>query len=188
MTIYDELVKAAEEHSQRWIQIENRVRQSLFTIVHSFALHCGVPSDAVVYLRWDGKPAIDGKRTFRAAEGGPHNLPGAMVFDPEDGFWRIGVRVILSRNIIPERYSFFVLAVTERDGKTILLAPPDGEEQEIDTKNTQEAERLAESIASSIKSAFRKKPLAYRKSKSQRRIGFKVDIGVDQSTGRYEQS
>jgi hypothetical protein len=176
MTIYEELVDAAEKHRQQWIQIENRVRQSLTTIVHTFALHCGVPSSAVLYSRWDGRSVVDGERTFRSAEDGAYNLPGAMVFDPKDGFWRLGVRVVLSLNVFPERYSFFVLAITERNGKTILLAPPDGEEQEIDVSNTQQLERLAESIADSIKRAFRKEPLAYRKSKSQRRTGFKVDV------------
>ena len=116
------------------------------------------------------------ERTFRSSEDGAYNLPGAMVFDPKDGFWRVGVRVVLSLNVHPERYTFFVLAITERNSRTVLLGPPDGEEQEIDVNNTQQLERLAESIADSIKSAFRKGPLAYRKSKSQRRIGFQVAL------------
>jgi hypothetical protein len=123
-------------------------------------------------------PPIDGKRNFSLITP-TYTLPGAMVFDPADGFWRLGVRLILSKNTFPERRLFFVLAITERGGKTILLAPSDGQERELDPNDPEQMDVLAESIADSIKRTLDAEPLAYLKSESSKKeIGFHVSIGL----------
>jgi hypothetical protein len=128
MTVYEELQQAAEDHQRRWHDLDRRMMTGLGRIVHAFETLCAVPKDqeGVIFSRWDGNPPIDGKRIYRVPDnGGVYTLPGAVRFHPEDGFWRLGVRLVLSQNIIPMRSSFFVLTITERKGKTILISPAD---------------------------------------------------------------
>jgi hypothetical protein len=185
MTVYEELEQAAGNYDRRSLDLENKITQSFIKILEAFAKYCTIPDVGrfLKFSKWDGRDSINGQRHYEST----HTVFAAIRFDPKDGFWRIGVHLVLSKNTVPARAAFFTLALIERSGKIIVLSPPNGDEMVLDTDDPTQLESFAASLSASIRGVFDAHPLGYLQQNSAKKsIGFHVRVDPPASVQRLE--
>lgn len=174
MSKYEELCGVATTKRKDWIAQRDRCWNYLGRLVHGFANYCGIPSDQLRFLRWNGITG-DGRAYLDAETGSRYALPGATVFDDEDGYYHLGLRILLSpSNVLPPMWVSFILCVTEKDGKLVARIGLVGEGHQIDLNDLNRCEKFYESIVEKLKESFQDS-----KKKANSKIGFAVSSDRD---------
>jgi hypothetical protein len=171
MSKYEEMRDAADTARKNWSQNRDRCWGYISTLVNGLIAYCEIPEplDRITFLKWN--EATGERRAYREAEDGMrYTLPGATVFDREDGYWHLGVCVTLSPpGTLPSQWVSFALCVTEHEGKPMVKIGIPGKPRQIDLNDPRQCNEFYESIVDNIKSSFSDS----RKSDSKR-IGFVV--------------
>lgn len=116
MSKYDEMREAAAVRRKDWIACRDRNLRYLIALVNGFVEYCGIPSNQYTFLRWhraEGETPV----YKEAQDNMEYSLPAAVVFDEEDGYWHLGMRVRLTPpGVFPTDWFFFAFCVTEEEG------------------------------------------------------------------------
>jgi len=154
MSKYEEICKANATVRENWSQYRDRSWQRLWSIVNGLEAYCEIPPEMVTFLRWN-EGAGDARAYVEAENGMRYTLPGATVFDKDDGYWHLGLCITLSRpGAIPPQWVYFVLCVTELDGKPMVKVGVVGKPRQIDFDSPEQLNALYEYIFESVMKCF----------------------------------
>ncbi len=171
MSKYEEMREVAHATRRNWIQYRDRSWGYMAALVNGFMDYCEVPKDMdqITFLKWNEKTGE--QRTYREAEEGQHyTLMGATVFDPEDGYWHLGVCITLTPpGTFPPQWVSFALCVTEHEGKPMVKVGVNGKPRQIDLNVQDQCKVFYDGIVENIKQSF-----GDSKKSDSKRIGFVV--------------
>src|SRR5260370_28179076 len=160
MTKYEEIKEAAVAVERLFRERQNRCLQYGALLWRNFAFYCGIPSDQIKMLRWNGWNA---EPAFEDAETGYRFAPaGAMRFDHESQSWRFGLQIELGAI----GWVFCGFGVADSDGKALVevaLNTP----RLVDFNDENQRGELYGYIVEVIKEA-------YREGKPRQTIGFSL--------------
>jgi hypothetical protein len=86
MTKYEEMCAAAKVARDEFQAYRQRVFGYFGKVVLSLETHCGVPSEKIDFLKWNGQQG--GDRKYLLVESSMPTWPGAIAYDEIDGYWR----------------------------------------------------------------------------------------------------
>jgi hypothetical protein len=117
---YEEMCDIAETARKNWFVRRDHCRQHTVSLVVGLLSYCGIPNEAVRFLRWNEKEQV-----YSEPEKGNYLLPGAMVFD-DAGDCRLGICIVLAPPgpSFAEQYVSFGLYVFEQAGKVMAQLGP----------------------------------------------------------------
>ena len=170
MTKYEEMCSAADLARKNWLAFETRAVQAVVALVHGLDRHCGIPSQAISFLRWT--EGANHSRTYEGAkENVQYSIPGAMMFDEEAQHFHLGIKIVLTpQNHFPKQWIFFVVLISEKDGKTIFKLGITGRGFAANTSSQADLVELCGEIANLTIKAFAEPKTSI--SEGQRSIGF----------------
>ena len=150
MSKYQEMCDAAAVALRTKNKSRPRCLENMAKLVNGFITYCEVPRGRVIFLRWNGAKGVAESR-YKATEGGqPFSLPHAMVLDEENGYWNLGVRIVFSSGMV-----FFVLCVSEYEGKPRFKTTVVGKPHQVDLDDPSQCNEFYDDIVESIKQSFR---------------------------------
>jgi hypothetical protein len=160
MTKYEEIKEAAVAGERLFREGQNRCLQYGALLWRNFAFCCGIPSDQIRMLRWNGWHA---QPVFEDAETGYRFAPaGAMKFDEEGQSWRFGLEIELGAI----GWVFCGFGVADSDGKA-LVEVAGNKARLVDFSDENQRNGLYDYIVEVIKGC-------YREGKPRQAIGFSL--------------
>jgi len=113
-TKYEEMCEAALEGVKRSSEYRENCWRYMETLVRGFISYAVIPEDRITLLKWNG---FDDERSqFAPPEnGGVYTMAGATVLG-KDGFWRLGLRILLP----PMSKVWFAFFVAEQEGRPVV--------------------------------------------------------------------
>lgn len=169
MTTYKEMCDVAALTRKEHNDYQQRAWGYFISIVKGLVEHCEIPDDRIVYMKWNGRVGED--RVYSMdRDGGRYTLVGAVDFDLSDGFWHLGVKIILTpANSFPHQYVTFLLCVNEQNKVPTVKIGLNAKPRIMHFENLTERDAFCDEIADSIVKDFTEpqKP-------TDGRIGFSV--------------
>jgi hypothetical protein len=165
MTKFEEMCQARTLSVQAWNEYRDRSYRNLITLFQGFVKHCGIPADCVSLAPLDKE--IEPEKTY-----GPG---GAIHFDINGGYWRLGFIVTLreNQNTFPQSRILLEIDVREQAGKVLVKRGEGDKPREIDVlRNPKQCADLYDSIADHVKQFYTMSPDNLPDDTTVRRIGF----------------
>jgi hypothetical protein len=154
MTKYEEMCSAANNARKEFLDCQQRCWAYFYSIIGGLEDHCGVPKEKITYLKWNGQR--DGTRRYLPAEPGiTYTLPGAIDYDETDGFWHLGLRIVLGPdNVAPKPWVTFALCIKEQNQTPMVKVGIDGKPRTIFLDNENARNQYCEIITEEAVKAF----------------------------------
>jgi hypothetical protein len=161
MSKYQEMCDAVMESERLKGEYREHCWQYMGTIYKGFLAYTQIPDGRVTLLKWNGSD--DEKSRFSPSDGGAYAMAGATILG-EDGFWRLGIRILL----MPISTVWFAFFVAEQDGRPVVKVGD--RTYKVDFEKPGSCDEIYEDIVKRVKDAF-----ASSKRSSNRTIGFIVE-------------
>ena len=154
MTKYEEMCEAAKSARKEFLAYQERCWGYFFSIIGGLEDHCGVPEDKITYLKWNG--LRDEKRRYLAAEPGvTYALPGTIDYDETDGFWHLGLRIVLGPdNVVPKPWITFALCVKEQNQTPMVKMGINSKPQAVHLDDENARNQYCEIITEQVVKSF----------------------------------
>ena len=170
MTQFEEMCQARMRCVQSWNEYRDRSYKNLMTLFQGFVTHCGIPSDCVWLAPLD-----------KEIKAGTKYGTGAIHFDTNEGYWRLGFIVTLreNENTFPQSRILLEIDVREQAGKILVKRGEGDKPREIDIlRNPKQCGEFYDSIADRVKRFYTISPDNLSDDTTVRRIGFAADESV----------
>jgi hypothetical protein len=168
MSKFEEMCAAFGKARRDGTEYQHRCFQNLSFLVQGFSKYCEIPPESIQVVPVDQDAKKD---TFYA-------IPGAAHFDPNDGFWHVGLVITLAErpNTFPRLRALTKVSVRERDGKVVVKRGGDDRPRELNLGDQQQCNEFYDDIVEHVKEALGKRlqDVAVKPSDAQT-LGFKVE-------------
>ncbi len=145
MANYSDMCNAARNAQLQLYARKERAFASFSKILQGMITHCGVPQEAITFLKWNGE-GEENRLYLPAEEGQLYSMQAATQFDESDKYWHLGVRIRLSQL----QFVTFALCVGEEDGALKVKAGNGGEPQNFALDSEAEIKMICNSIAEAV--------------------------------------
>ena len=169
MSKYEVMCQAAATARKNWYEYRDRAWGYIGTLLTGFYEYCDIPLDRITYLRWNEETG-EGRRYTPADGNQDYTLPGAIVFDPSDDYWHIGLSIPLTPvGRYPQDRFGFVLCVREKDGAVYVRVFLKGQARQINVEDPISRATVYDEIVNHTIRFFRDT------KKAEKEIGFAFD-------------
>lgn len=165
MSHYDDFCEANQKNNREWFEFRERSFGHIESLVNSLATEWQIPAGRIGFLKWNGE--TDDDRLYSESETGRYTMAGATDYDESDGYWHLGVMVVLSEKTLPVEWIGFALCVSEDNGKLVVKINADGKPVPLDTSDKDRVHDFFENLA-----------MQFRTLLSKDRTGTKKQLGT----------
>jgi hypothetical protein len=145
MANYNDMCNAARNAQLQTYTRKERAFASFSRILQGLITYCGVPQEAITFLKWNGE-GEENRRYLPAEDGQLYSMQAATQFDDSDKYWHLGVRIRLSQL----QFVTFALCVGDEDGTLKVKAGDRGKPQNLALDSDTEIKVLCDSIAEAV--------------------------------------
>jgi hypothetical protein len=156
MTKYEDMCTAAKTAKDEFFAYRQRCWNYFGSVVEGLQMHCGVPSETITYLKWNGQQGD--ARSYSPPSDSPtarYTLPGAINYDEADGFWHLGLNINLSPNAYPVRHISFLLCANEQNGIPMMRMGLDEKPQMVPFEHVIARDMFCDRLMERLTQVFR---------------------------------
>ena len=172
MSKYEQMYEACELTRREWFAHRDRCLGYITSLVNGFSDYCEIPYGRLTFLRSNDLSGEE-KQYTQPDDGERYTLMDAIKYDEEDGYWHLGIGILLTPpGRLPSYWVSFALCVTENNEKATIKIGWAGKPLEICIEDSDQCDRFYEWVCENIKQSF-----GPRKS-TQLPIGFDARISA----------